>query len=196
MKFTAKLEEPTLAIDPTSGQKSEQLPTYNAFSKDGDVVIPLIVNYGIPKITGTQRRLNVSVKGAIAIARYGRTPGAASKPKVAAEHGAVGCIIYSDPEGDGYFSGETFPKGGFRPSDGVQRGSVADDPIFRVTRSLPAWPRKVPEGRRLSVITKIPVLPISRWRRAAAARRPPRPGRAHRWRRKSSTHLSRRPQHA
>ena len=165
VKFTAKLEEPTLAVDPTSGQKSEQLPTYNAFSKDGNVVAPLVyVNYGIPEDYERLERLGVSVKGAITIARYGHS-WRGIKPKVAAEHGAVGCIIYSDPEGDGYVPGETFPKGGFRPSDGVQRGSVADDPIFPGDPLTPGVAAKK-DAKRLKVedspvITKIPVLPIS-----------------------------------
>ena len=165
VKFTAKLEEPALSVDPTSGQKSEQLPTYNAFSKDGDVVAPLVyVNYGIPEDYERLERLGVSVKGAIAIARYGHS-WRGIKPKVAAEHGAVGCIIYSDPEGDGYSPGETFPKGGFRPSDGVQRGSVADDPIFPGDPLTPGVAAKK-DAKRLKVedspvITKIPVLPIS-----------------------------------
>jgi len=165
VKFTAKLEEPTLTVDPTSGQKSEQLPTYNAFSKDGDVVAPLVyVNYGIPEDYERLERLGVSVKGAITIARYGHS-WRGIKPKVAAEHGAVGCIIYSDPEGDGYVPGETFPKGGFRPSDGVQRGSVADDPIFPGDPLTPGVAAKK-DAKRLKVedspvITKIPVLPIS-----------------------------------
>ena len=102
-QFTAKLEEPALAVDPTSGQKSEQLPTYNAYSTDGDVTAPLVyVNYGAPDDYEQLERMGVSVKGAIVIARYGET-WRGIKPKVAAEHGAVGCIIYSDPHDDGYF---------------------------------------------------------------------------------------------
>src|ERR1700687_5323959 len=129
-KFTAKLQEPVLAIDPTSNQQAEQLPTYNAYSADGDLTAPLVyVNYGIPEDYEKLERLGVSVKGAIVIARYGNS-WRGIKPKVAAEHGAVGCLIYSDPEGDGYSPGETFPKGGFRPSDGVQRGSVADMALY------------------------------------------------------------------
>ena len=85
-KFTAKLEESALAVDPTSAQKSEQLPTYNAFSKDGDVTAPLVyVNYGVPEDYERLERLGVSVRGAIAIARYGHS-WRGIKPKVAAEH--------------------------------------------------------------------------------------------------------------
>src|SRR5262252_5491500 len=165
VKFTAKLEEPTLAVDPTSGQKSEQLPTYNAFSKDGDVTAPLVyVNYGIPEDYERLERLGVSVKGAIAIARYGHS-WRGIKPKVAAEHGALGCLIYSDPNGDGYFQGETFPQGAYRPSEGVQRGSVADDPIFPGDPLTPGVAAKTGAKRlkveQSPVITKVPVLPIS-----------------------------------
>src|SRR3984957_12245684 len=109
--FTAKLEEPTLAVDPTSGQKSEQLPTYNAYSRDGDVTAPLVyVNYGGPSDYQQLERLGVSVRGAIVIARYGAT-WRGIKPKVAAEHGAVACLIYSDPADDGYANEPVFPAG-------------------------------------------------------------------------------------
>ena len=129
-KFTAKLQEPALPQDPTSNQQTEQLPTYNAYSIDGDVTAPLVyVNYGIPEDYEQLDRMGVSVKGAIVIARYGHS-WRGIKPKVAAEHGAVGCLIYSDPHEDGFVQGETFPKGGWRPKDGVQRGSVADMPIY------------------------------------------------------------------
>src|SRR5206468_95162 len=97
-KFTAKLEEPALAVDPTSNQKSEQLPTYNAYSPDGDVTAPLVfVNYGLPEDYEKLDRLGISVKGAIVIAKYYHS-WRGVKPKVAAEHGAIGCLIYSEPE--------------------------------------------------------------------------------------------------
>ena len=129
-KFTAKLQEPTLSIDPTSNQQAEQLPTYNAYSADGDVTAPLVyVNYGIPDDYEKLERMGVSVKGAIVIARYGNS-WRGIKPKVAAEHGAVGCLIYSDPADDGYVQGDVFPLGAWRPRDGVQRGSVADMPLY------------------------------------------------------------------
>src|SRR5450830_1442888 len=94
--FSARLEEPAEARDPTSGQRAEQLPTYNAYSIDGDVRGPLVyVNFGRPEDYEELERIGVSVKGAIVIVRYG---GAwrGIKPKLAGEHGAVGCIIYSD----------------------------------------------------------------------------------------------------
>lgn len=119
--FTAKLEEPTVAVDPTSNQHGEQLPTYNAYSIDGDVTAPLVyVNYGVPDDYEQLDSLGVSVKGAIVIARYGGS-WRGIKPKVAGEHGAVGCIIYSDPHEDGYFQGDVFPAGAWRSENGVQR---------------------------------------------------------------------------
>src|SRR5262252_639768 len=125
-QFRAKLEEPALAVDPTSNQKSEQLPTYNAYSADGDVLGMLVfVNYGLPRDYERLERLNVSVKGAIVIAKYGNS-WRGIKPKVAYEHGAIGCLIYSDPHDDGYFHEPVFPEGPMRPKDGVQRGSVMD----------------------------------------------------------------------
>ncbi len=162
--FRAKLQEPVLAADPTSNQTSEQLPTYNAYSIDGDVTAPLVyVNYGNRDDYEQLDRLGVSVKGAIVIARYGEG-WRGIKPKVAGEHGAIGCIIYSDPRGDGYFHGEDYPEGGWRPREGVQRGSVMDTdyPGDPLTPGVGA----VPGAKRLAIkeaktITKIPVLPIS-----------------------------------
>ena len=128
--FTAKLQEPPVPEDPTSSQSDEQLPTYNAYSIDGDVTGPLVyVNYGLPEDYEVLERHGVSVKGAIIIARYGRS-WRGIKPMVGAEHGAIGCIIYSDPRDDGYSGGAVFPKGPWRPKDGVQRGSVQDSSVF------------------------------------------------------------------
>lgn len=129
-KYTAKLEEPDLKEDATSNQKNEQLPTYNAYSIDGDVTAPLVyVNYGVPADYEELERRGVDVKGKIAIARYGGS-WRGIKPKVAAEHGAIGCLIYSDPRNDGYFQGDVYPKGAYRNENGAQRGSVADMPVF------------------------------------------------------------------
>src|SRR5690349_14184646 len=128
--YTAKLLEPPVAGDPTSSQQSEQLPTYNAYSIDGDVTGRLVyVNYGLPRDYEELDRLGVSVKGAIVIARYGQS-WRGIKPKVAAEHGAIGCIIYSDPKDDGYGQGDVFPDGPMRNENGVQRGSVLDMPTY------------------------------------------------------------------
>jgi N-acetylated-alpha-linked acidic dipeptidase len=165
-KFTAKLQEPPVAVDPTSNQQAEQLPTYNAYSVDGDVTAPLVyVNYGVPDDYEQLDRIGVSVKGAIVITRYGGS-WRGVKPKVAAEHGAVGCIIYSDPHDDGYFQGDVFPKGPMRPPDGVQRGSVMDFPDFGPGDPLTPGIGATPDAKRLPIkdatsVTKIPTLPIS-----------------------------------
>jgi N-acetylated-alpha-linked acidic dipeptidase len=164
-KFTAKLEEPAVQQDPTSDQQSEQLPTYNAYSIDGDVTAPLVyVNYGVPEDYEQLERMGVSVKGKIVIARYYHS-WRGIKPKVAAEHGAVGCLIFSDPHEDGFFQGDTFPGGPYRPADGVQRGSVEDMPLYPGDPLTPGV-GATKDAKRLKVeeapvITKIPVLPIS-----------------------------------
>jgi len=163
--FRAALEEPAVAGDPTSTQRSEQLPSYNAYSADGDVTAPLVyVNYGVPADYERLDRLGVSVKGAIVIARYGGS-WRGIKPKVAAEHGAVGCLIYSDPKDDGYWVSDVFPQGPSRPRDGVQRGSVEDMPLYPGDPLTPGV-GAVPGAKRLALadartLTRIPVLPIS-----------------------------------
>src|SRR5882762_924072 len=164
-RFTAKLEEPAVSVDPTSDQQKEQLPTYNAYSIDGDVTAPLVyVNYGVPDDYEQLERLGISVKGAVVIARYG-VSWRGIKPKVAGEHGAIGCIIYSDPHEDGYFGGDVFPKGAWRNRDGVQRGSVMDMPVYPgdpLTPGIGATRQaKRLELKDAQTITKIPVLPIS-----------------------------------
>jgi len=164
-KFIAKLQEPALPQDPTSSQQSEQLPTYHAYSIDGDVTAPLVyVNYGIPEDYEQLDRLGISVKGKIVIARYYHS-WRGIKPKVAAEHGAVGCLIYSDPHEDGFVEGDTYPAGAWRPKDGVQRGSVADMPFYPGDPLTPGV-GATKNAKRLDIkdaptITKIPVLPIS-----------------------------------
>jgi N-acetylated-alpha-linked acidic dipeptidase len=164
-KFVAKLQEPALPQDPTSSQQSEQLPTYNAYSIDGDVTAPLVyVNYGVPEDYEQLERLGISVKGKIVIARYYHS-WRGIKPKVAAEHGAIGCLIFSDPHEDGFVQGDTFPAGPYRPLDGVQRGSVADMPTYPGDPLTPGV-GATKDAKRLKIedaptITKIPVLPIS-----------------------------------
>ena len=163
--FKASLQETAIAIDPTSNQQSEQLPPYNAYSIDGDVNGPLVfVNYGVPADYEELEQRGISVKGAIVIAKYGGS-WRGIKPKVAAEHGAIGCLIYSDPRDDGYAGGDVFPAGPMRPAQGVQRGSVADMPVYPGDPLTPGV-GATKSAKRLSVkesptITKIPVLPIS-----------------------------------
>jgi len=163
--FTAKLQEPPVKEDPTSLQTAEQLPTYNAYSIDGDVTGPLVyVNYGLPEDYEILERRGISVKGAIIIARYGHS-WRGIKPQVGAEHGAIGCILYSDPRDDGYAGGEVFPNGPYRPRDGVQRGSVQDSSVFTGDPLTPGIGATA-DAKRLAIkdaqsLTKIPVLPIS-----------------------------------
>ena len=163
--FTAKLAEPPVPGDATSGQTSEQLPVYNAYSTDGDVTGDLVyVNYGIPADYEVLERNGVDVKGKIVITRYGGS-WRGIKPKVAAEHGAIGCIIYSDPRDDGYAQGDVYPKGAYRSEHGAQRGSVMDMPVHPGDPLTPgvgatADAKRI-DRKDADVITKIPVLPIS-----------------------------------
>jgi N-acetylated-alpha-linked acidic dipeptidase len=163
--FKAALKEPAIAADPTSNQESEQLPSYNAYSIDGDVTAPLVyVNYGRPVDYEELDRRGISVKGAIVIARYGES-WRGIKPKVAAERGAVGCIIYSDPADDGYSVDDVFPNGPMRNRDGVQRGSVMDMPSYPGDPLTPNVGATA-DAKRLEIksaptLTAIPVLPIS-----------------------------------
>lgn len=164
-KFTLKLNEPPIKEDATSSQQSEQLPSYNAYSIDGDVTAPLVyVNYGVPSDYEELAKRGVDVKGKIVISRYGGS-WRGIKPKVAAEHGAVGCIIYSDPRNDGFYQGDVYPKGSWRNENGVQRGSVMDMPLYPgdpLTKGIGA----TKDAKRIArsqaeTLTKIPVLPIS-----------------------------------
>ena len=163
-KFTATLKEPGIAEDPDSTDQN-QLPTYNAYSADGDVTAPLVyVNYGIPADYEQLEKMGVSVKGKIVIARYGAS-WRGIKPKVAYEHGAVGCLIYSDPKEDGYYQGDVYPNGPYRNETGVQRGSVMDMPIHPGDPLTPGI-GATKDAKRLAredakTILKIPVLPIS-----------------------------------
>jgi N-acetylated-alpha-linked acidic dipeptidase len=163
--FKASLAEPPVAGDSTSNQTAEQLPLYNAYSIDGDVTGELVyVNYGVPKDYEELQRRGIDVKGKIVIARYGGS-WRGIKPKVAGEHGAIGCLIYSDPRDDGYFRGDVYPKGGYRNENSGQRGSVADMPLYSGDPLTPGI-GATENAKRLAVkdaptITKIPVLPIS-----------------------------------
>jgi len=163
-RFVAKLKEPPVEEDPDSAD-ADQLPSFNAYAADGDVTGDLVyVNYGIPEDYEQLAKLGIDVKGRIVIARYGQS-WRGIKPKVAQEHGAVGCIIYSDPRDDGFFQGDTYPTGAFRPDQGVQRGSVMDMPVYPGDPLTPGWASE-PGGKKLDradakTLLKIPVLPIS-----------------------------------
>src|SRR5204862_7525079 len=87
------------------------------------------------------------------------------KPKVAAEHGAIGCLIYSDPHEDGFFQGDVYPKGAWRSGTGAQRGSVTDLPLYPGDPLTPGV-GATKDAKRLALkdataLTRIPVMPIS-----------------------------------
>ena len=163
--FIARLTEPPLPQDSSSDQVAEQLPAYNAYSPDGDTTGHLVyVNYGIPADYEQLALHGIHVRGRIVIARYGGS-WRGIKPKLAAEHGALACILYSDPKDDGFFQGDAYPTGAFRNQDGAQRGSVIDIPVYpgdpltpfiAATRQAPRLPRD-----KAPTLAKIPVLPIS-----------------------------------
>ena len=163
--YTASLTAVAVEGDPYTEQGAALLPSYNAFSTDGDVTAELVfVNYGIPADYEELERRGIDVKGKIVIAKYyGSWRGI--KPKLAAEKGAIGCIIYSDPKDDGYVRGDVYPKGAFKNKTGVQRGSVMDMPLYPGDVLTPGY-AATKEAKRLDrknapTITKIPVLPIS-----------------------------------
>ncbi len=162
--YKALLKEPALKEDATSNQQ-DQLPTYNCWSADGDVTAELVfVNYGLPEDYDVLAKHGIDVKGKIVIAKYGRS-WRGIKPKVAQEHGAIGCLIYSDPSDDGYAAGEVYPKGAFKNEFGVQRGSIMDmvvypgDPTTPFKGSIGNVDRVAHESAEN--LLKIPVLPIS-----------------------------------
>lgn len=163
--YKARLEEPPVAEDPYTQDKSPAIPPYNIYAVDGDVTAPLVyVNNGMKSDYDDLERNGISVKGAIVIARYGGG-WRGLKPKLAYEHGAVGCIIYSDPGDDGYSTGDVIPQGPMRPEWGVQRGSVADTTLYAGDPLTPGEP-SVPGVKRLAVkdskvIVQIPTIPIS-----------------------------------
>ena len=162
--FKAKLKETPLKEDATSNQ-ADQLPTYNCWSADGDVTANLVfVNYGLPEDYETLAKYGIDVKGKIVIAKYGRS-WRGIKPKVAQEHGAIGCLIYSDPGDDGYGAGDAYPIGAFKNDQTVQRGSIMDMVIYPGDPTTPNG-ASVEGATRVDHndaknLLKIPVLPIS-----------------------------------
>jgi len=163
-RYRAKLAEPAVEGDPTSRVTRDRLPVYNAYAADGDVTGELVyVNYGVPADYEVLAKHGIDVRGKIVLARYGGS-WRGIKPKVAAEHGAIGCIIYSDPRDDGYAQGGVYPEGPFRPPLGAQRGSVEDMPLYPGDPLTPGV-GATPDAHRLPrdsapTLTTIPVLPI------------------------------------
>ena len=164
IRFEAKLQEPSIPEDRNSFDEG-QLPTYNAYALGADITVPLVyVNYGVPEDYAYLKQNGIDVKGKLVIARYGSS-WRGVKPKLAHENGAIGCLIYSDPKEDGYFAGDVYPQGPFRPKDGVQRGSVMDIAVAPGDPLTPGWAsekgaRRLPFSE-VKTLQKIPVLPIS-----------------------------------
>ncbi len=162
--FVASLAERSVEGDESSASP-DLLPPYNSFSPDGDVTAELVyVNYGTREDHELLARHGVSLKGKIAIVRYGRIF-RGLKPKMAAEYGAIGCIMYSDPADDGYVRGEVYPVGGYKNDSGVQRGSVMDLALHTGDLLTPGW-AAVAGAERLArdeapAMAPIPTLPIS-----------------------------------
>ena len=163
--FKATLQEPAIPGDESSTRTKDALPAYVAFQGDGDVTANAVyVNYGMPTDYDALERMGISVKGKIVIARYGQG-WRGLKPKLAQDHGAIGCIIYSDPRDDGYATDDVYPKGAARPPHGFQRGSVADMTLYPGDPLTPGV-GATKDAKRLDrkdapTILKIPTLPIS-----------------------------------
>jgi N-acetylated-alpha-linked acidic dipeptidase len=162
--YIAKLREPPVPEDPDSSDVGG-LPPYNAYAASGDVTAEIVyVNFGVPEDYQWLEKQRIDVKGKIVIARYGKS-WRGIKAKVAAEHGAIGCLIYSDPHEDGYFESDVYPAGPMRPPEGVQRGSVMDMPLYPGDPLSPGWASEA-GSKRLTIseaksLMKIPVLPLS-----------------------------------
>ena len=163
--YHAQLHEPDVPGDQTLASQPGVLPPYLAYQGDGDVTAPLVyVNYGIPDDYRQLARQGVDVRGKIVIARYGGG-WRGLKPKLAQLHGAVGCIIYSDPHEDGYYTDDVYPKGPQRPVQGVQRGSVQDITLYSGDPLTPGVGATA-DAKRLTretaqTILRIPALPMS-----------------------------------
>jgi N-acetylated-alpha-linked acidic dipeptidase len=158
-------QEPPIAEDPTSSRTADALPPYVAYQGDGDVTAPVVyANYGMPDDYDALEQRGISVKGKIVLARYGGG-WRGLKPKLAQEHGAIGCLIYSDPADDSFAEADVYPKGGGRPEGGVQRGSVADMPTYPGDPLTPgvgatANAKRLTRAQAVTIL-KIPTLPIS-----------------------------------
>jgi N-acetylated-alpha-linked acidic dipeptidase len=162
--YVLKLGEPAVPEDKDSSD-ANQIPTFNAYAASGEVTAPVVyVNYGVPEDYDYLKQQGIDVRGKIVLARYGKS-WRGVKPKMAQEHGAAACLIYSDPRDDGYFQGDVYPKGPYRPSEGVQRGSVIDMALYPGDPLTPGWAseknaKRLPLSEAKSLM-KIPVLPIS-----------------------------------
>ena len=158
------IHEAVVSKDPSSSHP-KITPLFNGYSASGDVTAPVVyANYGLPNDYEELKKAGVDVKGKIVIVRYGNSFRGV-KAKVAQDHGAIGCIIYSDPADDGYMQGDVFPKGPWRPEASGQRGSVQylfdypGDPLTPGRPAIDGVPRLKPE--EATDLTRIPVQPIA-----------------------------------
>jgi N-acetylated-alpha-linked acidic dipeptidase len=143
-------------------------PGFNGSSASGDVTAPVVyANYGRPEDFAHLAELGIDIKGKIVLVRYGGNFRGV-KAYIAQQHGAAGLIIYSDPADDGYFRGEMYPKGPYRPASGIQRGSIqymfkypgdVTTPGIASTTDLPMSARTPPE--KAASMPTIPSTPIS-----------------------------------
>ena len=196
MSFTAKLAEPKIAEDRDSGDKVRFQPTTPTRATATSPARSSTSTTAIPEDYEQLKKLGIDVKGKIALARYGKS-WRGTKAKVAQENGAVGCLIYSDPRDDGYFQGDIYPKGAFRPPDGAQRGSVMDMPLYPGDPLSPGWAsekgaRKLPLEEADDTDEDSGVADLLR-RCAAIAGEPRRTGRARTVARRAADHVSHRP---
>ncbi len=158
------IQEPVIPGDPSTSHPNIT-PLFNGYAASGDVTAPVVyANYGLPNDYDDLKKAGIDVKGKIVIVRYGNSFRGV-KAKVAEDHGAIGCIIYSDPADDGYMQGDIYPKGPWRPGESGQRGSVQylfdypGDPLTPGRPAIPGVPRLKPE--EATDLTRIPVQPIS-----------------------------------
>ena len=159
------VREAVLRDDPDSASR-KITPLFNGYAASGDVTAPLVyANYGLPPDYDALAKAGVDVKGKIVIVRYGNSFRGV-KAKVAQDHGAVGCIIYSDPADDGYAQGDVYPNGPWRPVASGQRGSVQflfqypGDPLTPGKPAIPGTPR-ISLEEAYQDIPRIPVQPLA-----------------------------------
>lgn len=162
-KYRCALTEPALPEDPDSASPLA-VPTFAAWSPSAKVEAPVVyVNYGLPRDYEVLEKLGVSVRGKIALARYGECYRGV-KAQVAQEKGAVGLLVYSDPKDDGYVQGKTYPDGPWRTDNCVQRGSYRaftqppGDPLTPGRPAKKGTPRLAPKDAGLP---RIPIQPLS-----------------------------------
>jgi len=133
VSFEARADDGTLlgtgptrehvAGDPFEDDPRVVMP-FNGSSGSGDVMGEVVyANYGRLEDFDKLAEQNVDLHGKIVLVRYGANFRGV-KVYIAEQRGAVGVLIYSDPIDDGYFKGDAYPNGPWRPDTGVQRGSV------------------------------------------------------------------------